>query len=70
MIKITDYLSINDPADVDENGCVEVFDRVSEGSIYILPSDIPPLMAHLTWRAADWLMWSVKQWFLAQFANQ
>jgi hypothetical protein len=70
MIKITECLSIQDPADDDENGCVEIFDSVSEGSIYILPSDIPPLMAHLTQRAADWLMWSAKQWLLAKFANR
>ena len=56
MIKISECLSINDPADGDENGCVQIFDSVSEGSIYILPDEIFPLMAHLTMRAADWLI--------------
>jgi hypothetical protein len=70
MIKISECLSINDPADDDENGCVQIFDSVSEGSIYILPDEIFPLMAHLTMRAADWLIWSFKQWWLAQFANR
>jgi len=70
MKKISESLSIEDPEDADENGCVEIFDNVTNGSICVLPGEILPLMAHLTMRAADWLIWSFRQWWLAQFANR